>query len=333
MTGQRRKSRDTANIRDVAQLAGVSAATVSHVLNGTRFVSEQTQDKVFAAIRELNYSPNIMARKFKTGLNDTVGFIVPDIANGYFATLIQEVEEVLSANGFRLIVSNTREDPQRELDSIRTLSSGVVDGFVVASSVRDSGQFSGVLPEGFPVVFVDRLVQGAPGDFVITENATAIRQGVTDLVEAGFERIGVIASSRYLSTTVERVEAYRAALQSCGIDSDPRLVAYLTSISDPIEPALQSLIDLGCTAILASNNVVTNRLLRIVSSARWRERNLRVLGYRDPVYEIGKTRRISFIEEPVVDMGRIAGEAIVHRIAEPQTSARHVTLHAVVDRS
>ncbi|MDQ7993859.1 MAG: LacI family DNA-binding transcriptional regulator, partial [Propionicimonas sp.] len=146
----------SSSIRDVAKLAGVSVATVSHVINGTRFVSDTTRAKVMSAIGELQYSPNILARKFKTGSRDSVGFVVPDIANGYFATLIEQVEDVLQANEFRLIVSNTHEDVARELDSLRMLSSGVVDGLVIASTLDDYGQIEDALPPDFPVVLVDR---------------------------------------------------------------------------------------------------------------------------------------------------------------------------------
>ncbi len=122
----------SASIKEVAQLAGVSVATVSHVINGTRFVSEPTREKVLAAISELQYSPNILARKFKTGSLDTVGFVVPDIANGYFATIIEEVEDALQSHGVRLLVANTRENPIREIDSLRMMTAGVVDGIVLA---------------------------------------------------------------------------------------------------------------------------------------------------------------------------------------------------------
>ncbi|MEN0072573.1 MAG: substrate-binding domain-containing protein, partial [Propionicimonas sp.] len=93
---------------------------------------------------------------FRSGSRDSVGFVVPDIANGYFATLIEQVEDVLQANEFRLIVSNTHEDVARELDSLRMLSSGVVDGLVIASTLDDYGQIEDALPPDFPVVLVDR---------------------------------------------------------------------------------------------------------------------------------------------------------------------------------
>ena len=155
----------SSSIKDFARLAGVSVATVSHFVNQTRFVTDATREKVLAAISELQYSPNILARNFKTGSRDTVGIIVPDIANGYFATLIEEVEDVLQGQGMRLIVSNTRENVARELDSLRMLSSGVVDGLVIASAVDDYSLIESAIPRNFPVVLHRPRCRTRPSTF------------------------------------------------------------------------------------------------------------------------------------------------------------------------
>ena len=97
-------------ISDVAKLAGVSTATVSHTINATRYVSSETKDKVYRAIQELGYTPDASARSFRTGKKKTIGFIVPDISNKFFGTMIESVENYLSAHGYHLIIANTKED-------------------------------------------------------------------------------------------------------------------------------------------------------------------------------------------------------------------------------
>ena len=96
-------------ISDVAKLAGVSTATVSHTINSTRYVSSETKEKVYSAIAELGYTPDASARSFRTGKKKTVGFIVPDIANKFFATMIESVENYLATHGYHLIIANTKE--------------------------------------------------------------------------------------------------------------------------------------------------------------------------------------------------------------------------------
>jgi len=112
-------------ISDVAKLAGVSTATVSHTINNTRYVSNETKEKVYRAIEELGYTPDASARSFRTGKKKIIGFIVPDIANKFFATMIESVEKYLSANGYQLIIANTRENMDREETNIRLLTAGL----------------------------------------------------------------------------------------------------------------------------------------------------------------------------------------------------------------
>ena len=100
-------------ISDVAKLAGVSTATVSHTINNTRYVSSETKEKVYGAIKQLGYTPDASARSFRTGKKKTIGFIVPDISNKFFATMIETVENQLSAEGYHLIVANTKENMKR----------------------------------------------------------------------------------------------------------------------------------------------------------------------------------------------------------------------------
>ena len=138
-------------ISDVARLAGVSTATVSHTINNTRYVSAETKEKVYQAINELGYTPDASARSFRTGKKKTIGFIVPDISNKFFGTMIESVEDYLSAHGYHLIVANTKESKEREENSIRLLTAGLVDGLLVASTMDTLQEFDHLIPTGFPV--------------------------------------------------------------------------------------------------------------------------------------------------------------------------------------
>ena len=146
-------------ISDVARLAGVSTATVSHTINNTRYVSDETKERVYQAIRELGYTPDASARSFRTGKKQTVGFIVPDISNKFFGTMIEAVENYLSEHGYHLIIANTKEDADREETSLRLLTAGLVDGILVASTMEDFNRFDATIPAGFPVVLVDRTFE------------------------------------------------------------------------------------------------------------------------------------------------------------------------------
>ena len=179
-------------ISDVAKLAGVSTATVSHTINNTRYVSNETKEKVYRAIEELGYTPDASARSFRTGKKKIIGFIVPDIANKFFATMIESVEKYLSANGYQLIIANTRENMDREETNIRLLTAGLVDGLLVASTMDDFQRFDALIPAGFPVVLVDRIFETKKYSSVCVSNFQPIYRSVCRLAGKGDQRIGII---------------------------------------------------------------------------------------------------------------------------------------------
>lgn len=204
-------------ISDVAKLAGVSTATVSHTINATRYVSSETKDKVYRAIQELGYTPDASARSFRTGKKKTIGFIVPDISNKFFGTMIESVENYLSAHGYHLIIANTKEDMDREETNLRLLSAGLVDGLLVASTMDDFQRLDQLIPAGFPVVLVDRTFEEKKYSSVCVSNFQPIYRSVCRLAGKGDKRIGIIGGLPRLSTTKERISAYQQAMADCGL--------------------------------------------------------------------------------------------------------------------
>ena len=174
-------------ISDVARLAGVSTATVSHTINNTRYVSGDTKEKVYQAIRQLGYTPDASARSFRTGKKRTIGFIVPDISNKFFGTIIESAENVLSAEGYHLIIANTKENMEREENTIRLLTAGLVDGLLIASTIDDFARFDSLIPAGFPVVLVDRTFDSQKYSSVSVSNFQPIYRSVCRLAGKGME--------------------------------------------------------------------------------------------------------------------------------------------------
>ena len=223
------------SIRDVAALAGVSTATVSHVINNTRYVKEETKRLVLKSIEEIHNSPDATARSFKTGKRNLIAFIVPDISNPFFATMIEEVENVISKEGFKLLVINTKETKEREIDNLRILSSGL------ASTVENYSDISGIGPPSIPVVLVDRSPLGAPYDSVISANYQAMSDGVEYLIKKGHSKIGFITGIPRISTTKERLDAYRDTMEKHGIFSEA-LIRTGTSMTSLVVENLDALL-------------------------------------------------------------------------------------------
>lgn len=314
-------------MQDVAAKAGVSAATVSHVINNTRFVSDETTNKVLASIQELGYIPDPIGRSLKTGKKNLIGFIVPDIANLVWSVIIEEVERIIALHGSKLIVSNTKETASRELESIQLLASGIVDGLIVASTLSDFEDIRKVVPENFPLVFLDREIKNCPSDVVISQDYDAFYQGVQRFIFNGHKHIGLITGLESLSTSKIRLAAYKAAMEDHNLPIDPDFIQIGYSTTRDSIPILQKLLAAKCTAIVISNNIMLNDVLRDLHKLNVHVGNdIEILGQGVEGMMESILSPIHFVVQPSIDMGRQAGICIINRIENPDSPARRVVL-------
>lgn len=316
------------SIRDVAKHAGVSTATVSHVINNTRFVRQETRNLVEKSIQELHYSPDATARSFKTGKRNLIAFIVPDISNAFFATLIEEVENVISKEGFKLLVVNTKETKEREIDNLRLLSSGLVDGIILASTMENYSEIRDLVPTGAPVILIDRCLSGAPFDSVTVSNYQAIYHGVEYLVKTGHKKIGFITGIPRISTTIERLKAYTDAMETYHIYSES-LVRIGTSMSTLVSENLEILLSKGCTALMISNNIMAIEALMLLNQKGiYLRRDIEMIGYKDSEQAQYGLQNMNLICQPVIELGRSAGLQLLERLKHPDLPIQKLQLKA-----
>ena len=317
------------SMRDVAQHAGVSVATVSHVINNTRFVSPETKERVLKSIQELDYSPDATARSFKTGRRNLIGFVVPDIANSFFATIIEESESVIARKGFRLIVVNTKETKQREADHLRALTSGIVDGLIVASTMENYTEFAQNISSPLPIVFIDRSLEGSLCDTIMIQNYNAVYRGVESLIQEGHTKIGYISGLPRLSTTIERLSAYRDAMKNYGLPIEDGFVQRGDSMSRSAVPHLAHLLELGCTAVVVGNNVMADDVLYYLNEHDIKiGRGFSIIGYDDTDHTNYNMRRMHMVRQPAKDLGRLAGQQILERMEFPDRPIKNIVLQA-----
>ena len=305
-------------ISDVAKHAGVSTATVSHVINNTRFVTEETRKKVLDSIRLLDYTPNETARFLRTGKKNQIGFIVPDISNEFFAAVIEEVERVIAHHSYKLIVANTQENEQNEIDRIKDLTSGMVDGLLIASTARSFSTIQQLIPPDFPVVLVDRTFTDCTYPSIIISNHRAIYDGIHAMILKGHKKIGYIAGLQHISTASERFRAYKEALTDCNIPIDNDLICFGDSLHNSGASFIGTLLKRGCTAIAISNNTMADDASYYCYKNGIRiGKDVEILlsSLNDQHYFY--LDKIGFIRLPALDMARSAGEQILHCIQDP----------------
>lgn len=308
-------------ISDVARLAGVSTATVSHTINNTRYVSEETKEKVYRAIAELGYTPDASARSFRTGKKKTIGFIVPDISNKFFATMIEAVENQLSARGYHLIIANTKENMEREENTIRLLTAGLVDGLLIASTMDDFTRFDSLIPAGFPVVLVDRTFEEKKYSSICVSNFQPIYRSVCRLAGKGARRVGIIGGLPRLSTTRERIFAYQQAVADCGLVQEEGLIQYGDSMENSARACLEKLLERGCDALIVCQGLMSLETISYLNLKNIRlAEDIDLVSFVDYDYDFYQlySSRMDSIIQPVAELGTAAGEQILRRVEEPE---------------
>ncbi|MET9719640.1 LacI family DNA-binding transcriptional regulator [Streptomyces rochei] len=320
-----------ATMADVARSAGVSVATVSHVLNGTRPVLPHTRQAVLDAVEELGYTPNTLARSLVTSRTRSIGLAVSAISNPYFTEILQGVEAAALEHGYGLLIADPHDDPGHEREVVRLLHERRVDGVIVAPSADPRGLVAYLGRHRVPTVFLDRVVDGAaedgapPFDQVCAEGTGPTSRLVTHLAGLGHRRIGLVAGRPGLSTTRERITGYRHGLATVGLPWDERLVVHGDSEAAGGERATGALLSLSVppTALVTANNAMTIGALRAL-----RERRLSVPGdlalccFDDFAWADLFSPRLTAVAQPSREIGARAVRLLLDRLAEPDRPGR-----------
>ncbi|MET9146062.1 LacI family DNA-binding transcriptional regulator [Streptomyces sp. NPDC057197] len=323
---------------DVARSAGVSVATVSHVLNGTRPVLPHTRQAVLDAVEQLGYTPNGLARSLVTARTRSIGLAVSAISNPYFTEILQGVEAHALEHGYSLLIADPHDDPVHERKVVQLLHERRVDGMIVAPSARPDALVAYLARHAVPTVFLDRLIDAAPGtgtpdapgfDQVCADSAEPTALLVTHLAGLGHRRIGLVAGLPGLSTTRERITGYRHGLAAAGLPHDERLVVHGDSAADGGRRATAALLSLAAppTALVTANNAMTIGALRAL-----RERGLSVPGdlalccFDDFDWADLFSPGLTAIAQPGRELGARTVQVLLDRLAAPEAPARTVRL-------
>ncbi|NJM42543.1 MAG: LacI family transcriptional regulator [Anaerolineae bacterium] len=270
-----------ATIQDVAKRAGVSTATVSHVLNGTRKVLPQTRLNVEQAIAALNYRPSLVARGLQTNITRTVGVLVADVTSFFFAQIVRELEAAFEPQHYNLMLCNTDEQPEREARYLEMLFDKRVDGVIMVPTGVPQPILQQFVTQRVPVVSIHRKPGIACGPSVLTDDVDAAYQATEYLINLGHKRIGVLARGQHLSPVIERTQGYMCALRAHGIAVDERLIETNHQTAEQTMAAAKRLFSLTppITAVIAMSLTSMLGLLKAM-----RELDVR---YPDQVSVIG----------------------------------------------
>ncbi|MBH0168335.1 LacI family DNA-binding transcriptional regulator [Fictibacillus sp. 18YEL24] len=312
------------NMKEVALKANVSTATVSHVINETRYVAEETKQKVFQAMKELNYRPNPVARNLRSRKSNIIGLIIPvqsdDTSNFFFMSIAHGIGSILKVHGYQLIVSNTNEELEMEREQIIMFNDQFIDGLIMAPTSQSHEFLHQELKGDYPVVFIDRKPEGYNrGDFILSDGKKGTYDAIKLLLSKGHKRIGFVTGPLGISTSDERLEGYKLALLEHGIPLDNSLIKEaVPTLENGYNLTKELLSSSDVSAVLAANNVMTMGVVKCLQDHKKVIPNdVAVIGFDD--YEWAKitTPSLTMIKQPSFELGVKAAEAILRRIEEP----------------
>ena len=306
-------------MRDVARHAGVSIATVSHVINETRPVSNELRDRVLDSMDHLGYQPNTIARALRSKHSNTIGLIVPDGRNPFFAEVAQGIEEVSLEHEYSLILCDSGNDLGKVLIHTKNLSAKRVDGIIFTTSGDDFEDINSLIEENIAVLVIDLDASPIAADAVLFDNFKGGRLAAQHLLELGHRRIACITGPSRQSLRRDREKGYSSALSDAGILEDGSLVREgdfqpssgynhaLDLLSGPDPPS----------AIFACNDLMAMGALRAAREVGLEvPAQLSIIGFDDIYLSAFTTPTLSTIRLPKREMGRLAGQILLRRIQD-----------------
>jgi LacI family transcriptional regulator len=304
-------------IKDVAKLADVSTATVSRVINNDTRISPSTRTHVLEVIEKLNYKVNSIARSLKSNRTFTVGFLTPEIANDFFMTVAQGVENALREHGYNMIICNSNESAEQEVERLELLVEKCVDGVIIAPSTSCGDHLQFLTRSGLPTVLVDRLAEGFDCDAVLVDNATGTCKAIHHLLKRGHTDFGFIGGDIALTPFRERYEGFTRALSEFGIEPDPMHIRFGDYHVDSGYRMMQELMELDRppAGVFISNYFLHIGATRYVVEHRSRVPDtLFIASFDDMELSSVSGHPGLTIAQPVLQIGRRAAELLLDRI-------------------
>ena len=306
-----------ATMKQVAERAGVSTSTVSHVINNTRVVSGDVRERVLAIIAEMRYIPSAVARSLKNDKTHSIGMMVPNNSNPYFAELIQGIEDTAFKVGYNIILCNAYDDSKKQAAYLRVLMEKRIDGLILVASGADDELALLLRDQAVPIVLVDREVSGVAADFIEADHEKGGYLATKYLLELGHREIACVSGPIELPPSRDRVVGYLRALKEAGQKFRLDYLVRSDFTSEGGFLAFQQLLALKKrpTAIFASNDLMAIGGICAASEARIRiPDELSVIGYDDIALASYSTPRLTTIAQPKYAMGQLITNVLIDRI-------------------
>jgi LacI family transcriptional regulator len=301
------------SIKDIANEAGVSTATVSHVINKTRYVSDKVKTRVLKAIEVHNYYPNAHARSLASGNSRILGLVISDIANPFFPELVKSIEAAAFEHGYDIVLSNTNYDPERTSHYVRRLIERKVAGVALMTSEMDKSLIEELARREVSVVFLDSGETGLHMSNLRVCYAEGIKQAILHLAELGHRNVAFICGLPHLRSAKRRLEAFRQTMQMVLPDAPEQIYQGDFRIEGGRRAALE-ILSAGevPTAVVAANDLTAFGAISEFRHAGLNvPRDISVVGFDDIAFSSLIEPSLTTVNLPRGELGKLAVEALM----------------------
>ena len=308
------------NIKELAGKLGLSPTTVSRVLNGKsqKFrISQQTSQKVLVAARKYHYSPNRIARGLKMEKTETIGLIIPDIANPYFGSIAKTIEVEAHKNGYSIILCDSLDDEVTEAELLQLMAGRKVDGIIIAPTGKSSAHVKEILQQGIPVMVIDRYFSDTELPFVTTDNHLGALLATEHFIEMGHRNIACIQGINGISANSERVTGFRDALQKHEIPFNDSMILGTDFGEENGYIQTKKLLALPerPSAIFALSNLISLGTLRALKEESLKvPDDVSVISFDEQPWSAFLACPMTTVEQPREEIGKLAFQYLLNRI-------------------
>ena len=320
-----------ANMKDIANTAGVSLGTVSHVLNNTANVRAPLRKRVMEAVQAVGYQPSQLARGLRRVKTNVIGMIIPDILNPFFPAVVRGAEDIAFSNGYRLILCNTDNDHSKELAHLKELRTYLPAGLIVIpSNFSDlTAQAESYRRAGTGVVCVDRLPRDWAGDSVTANNEEGALEATRHLIQMGHKKLAMIVGPQHLTNAKDRLKGFKRAIREAKLQVSPEYIQETTF--DKQGGYIKTLLLLRLiprpTAIFAGNDMIALGALRAIREVGLRcPEDVSLMGFDDLDLAEATHPALSSVSQSGYQLGTTAAYILIERLHGDKSPSKHMIL-------
>ncbi len=320
-------------LKEVAAELGVSAMTVSRAVNNSPNVDVKTKKRILAKVKEMGYTPNLVAKSLVSSKTFTVGVVIPEISHSFFPDVVRGIEEVLDSKEYQILLTNTSDNFEKEKKVIQALKSKRVDGILISSSLTtdDFSFYEELINSGIPIVFFDRCIENLGASCIKVNDQAATQQITEHLIKLGYKKIGYLSGPKNVSIGKARFDGFNMAMIKNGLAIDEKLIVENGYNEKGGYDAMNELLMLPekdrPRAIVAVNDPVAFGAMDAIKEANLRiPEDIAIVGFTNDIRAKLVTPPLTTVNQPAYDVGKKAASKLIATIQEKGDLVENVEL-------